>query len=194
MARALHLPRRMAKRRERGFTLIELMIVVVIVAVLATLAVVGYRKLVSSAHVSEAQGMVQAIREAQEAYHAETQQYANLSPTIATYYPAAVPGRFVTAWGAACAGQCNPGMDWNMLPLHVDAPVLFGYATTAGQANTNPNPATVTANQQTITFPAPAPTDWYVIGSAGDTDANGVFCNVYGSSFTNQVFVNQEGE
>jgi type IV pilus assembly protein PilA len=194
MARALHLPRRMAQRREQGFTLIELMIVVVIVAVLATLAVVGYRKLVTSSHVSEAQGMVQGIREAQEAYHAETQQYANLSPTIATYYPAATPGRFVTAWGGACASQCNAGMDWNMLPLHVDAPVLFGYATTAGQANTNPNPPTVTANGATITFPAPAPTDWYVIGSAGDSDGNSVFCNVYGSSFTNQVFVNQEGE
>ncbi len=76
MARALQKTGSVTSRGSRGFTLVELMIVVAIVGILATLAVVGYRKLIQSSHVSEATGMVQNIRVAQEGYHSETQQYA----------------------------------------------------------------------------------------------------------------------
>ena len=60
MARAVQKLPRVVGRRERGFTLIEMMVVVVIVGILAMLAVVGYRKLVQTAHVSEATNMVQS--------------------------------------------------------------------------------------------------------------------------------------
>src|ERR1700733_2246550 len=84
----------------RGFTLIELMIVVSIVGILSVLAVVGYRKLVMSSHTSEATHMVGAIRIAEEAYHAETQTYVATSLDAASnWYPAAAPGAFKTAWG-----------------------------------------------------------------------------------------------
>ncbi|HTB75500.1 MAG TPA: pilus assembly protein PilA, partial [Polyangiaceae bacterium] len=106
------------------------MIVVAIVGILATLAVIGYRKLVQSAHVSEATGMVENIRVAQEAYHSETQQYANVSADLASYYPAAPMYQTVTVWGGPC-GNC-PGVQWAALPVHVDGPVMFGYATKAG--------------------------------------------------------------
>src|ERR1700722_10652837 len=100
MARALQRTPDVTTRRSPGFTLIELMIVVVIVGILATLAVVGYRKLVQSSHVSEATGMVQSIRVAQESYHSETQQYANVSNDLQSYYPLAVPANGIfTAWG-----------------------------------------------------------------------------------------------
>ncbi len=193
MARALQRTPDVTPRRSRGFTLIELMIVVVIVGILATLAVVGYRKLVQSSHVSEATGMVQSIRVAQESYHSETQQYANVSNDLQSYYPQAVPtyGLF-TAWGGAC-GNCT-GVTWAALPVHVDGPVTFGYATVAGVAGAA---IPVAPNVAVNIFPANVATDWYVVSADGDLDGNATEPNnthVFGASWTNQMFVDREGQ
>lgn len=182
------------QRRTRGFTLIEMMIVVVIVGVLATLAVVGYRKIVESAHVSEATGMVHNIRVAQEAYHAETQSYANVSASITSWYPAAPVHGAQHGWGAACGSACVSGMDWSMLPVRVDGPVLFGYATVAGPPATNP-PATIKYLNANATVPQNLTTDWYVIAAAGDLDSSATTGTlVVGGSWTNQISVLNEGQ
>src|SRR5256885_1383646 len=63
------------------FTPIELMIVVAIVGILAVLAVVGYRKLILSPKLTEANGMIGAIRIAQEDFKVERGIYADIGPT-----------------------------------------------------------------------------------------------------------------
>jgi type IV pilus assembly protein PilA len=195
MAQALQSRTGMGKQ-ERGFTLVELMIVVLIVGVLASLAVVGYRKLVTSSHVSEATNMVQNIRAAQEGYHDETLQYANISSSVVSgpFYPSNAPtAAQATAWGAPCTG-CLAGMDWSVLPLHVDGPVLFGYATTAGPANTSPADASITVNGQVIQFPNPSTVDWFIVSATCDLDNSGApNTHVYTTSWTNQTFVDSEG-
>jgi type IV pilus assembly protein PilA len=181
---------------KRGFTLIEMMVVVVIVGILATLAVVGYRKLVQSSHVTEATNMVQSIRVAQEAYHSETQQYADISNTLTAWYPNATPtGRQYTAWGSACATQCS--LDWSVLPLHVDGPVAFGYATRAGAPNTNPSAIAPLPGpiQASLTLPLLSATEWYVVTAMCDIDGLGA-PNTYvaTSSWGNQVFTFFDGQ
>jgi type IV pilus assembly protein PilA len=194
VARRLQKPSPVTARRVRGFTLVELMIVVAMVGILATLAVVGYRKLVQASHVSEATGMVQNIRVAQEGYHSETQQYANVSGALNNFYPAAPQYQVVTAWGGPCTAACTGGVPWSALPVHVDGPVYFGYATVAGIAG-GPAPPAITT--ETLVLPAAPATDWYVIAAEGDLDgtpgqANDT--NVYGTSWTNQIFVDHEGD
>jgi type IV pilus assembly protein PilA len=196
VARTLQTPSAVTGRRRRGFTLIELMIVVVIVGVLATLAVVGYRKLVQASHVSEATGMVQSIRVAQEGYHSETQQYANVSGSLTNFYPAAPQYQVIMAWGGPCS-TCTGGVPWSALPVHVDGPVLFGYATIAGIAGGPSPPVSVSVNGKALVFPTAPATDWYIISAEGDLDGTPGQTNdtnVYGTSWTNQVFVDHEGQ
>jgi len=70
------------KHAERGFTLIELMIVVAIIAILAAVAIPQYRKFQLRAKTSEAKANVGAIRTAEEGWAAEHDQYL-----IAAWYP-----------------------------------------------------------------------------------------------------------
>jgi type IV pilus assembly protein PilA len=185
-----------ANRRSRGFTLIEMMIVVVIVGVVATLAVVGYRKIVQSAHVSEGTSMVQNIRVAQEAYHSETQQYANVSKDLTqSWYPATPHYQIQTAWGADCSAVCNSGMQWTALPLHIDGPLLFGYATVAYPASTNPSTIPLSYANASLTLPQSVPTDWYVVAAVADLDGDSTTATlVVGVSWSNQLQVVNEGQ
>ena len=63
--------------RSRGFTLIELMIVLVIVAILAASAVPIYRSFTSRAYGTEIRSALGALRRAQRAHKAEFGGYAS---------------------------------------------------------------------------------------------------------------------
>ena len=63
------------RKRSKGFTLIELMIVVAIIAILAAIAIPQYKKFQLKAKTSEAKTNLGAIRTAEEAYAAENDVY-----------------------------------------------------------------------------------------------------------------------
>lgn len=54
--------------KSRGFTLVELLVVVAMVGILASLAIVGYKRFIESAKSSEATAILSSIRIAEESY------------------------------------------------------------------------------------------------------------------------------
>jgi len=177
-----------ARRACRGFTLTEMMAVVVIVGILATLAMVGYRRYLNSAKSSEAVWMVNGIRAAQEAYRAETLTYLNVSESLDTYYPTATPGAQKIQWGGGTGDVANR---WRILNVTTDGAVYYGYAVIAGP------PGTIEADGLDSQFDVALPTavePWYLVQAKGDINGDGIPSLYLGSSFSNQVFWVNEGE
>ena len=77
---ALHQSRVVGKhrrplRRSKGFTLLELLIVVVIIGILAAIAIPAYNSYLDTAKITLAQGALDTIRKTLESYHIDYQEY-----------------------------------------------------------------------------------------------------------------------
>lgn len=186
MARALLDGSAMTKRRRRarGFTLVELAVVVVIVGVLAVIAVVGYRKMILSAKLTEARNVISAIKIAQEDYKAERGIYANLGAGLC---PTNGSTQSKTQWdNTSCLGGA-----WKQLPVHVDGPVQFGYATCAGTGAAVDNCGATWVTGWNNQGGKP----WFTIYAQADLDGQGgLFTQLASGSGTNQIFTQNEGE
>lgn len=186
--------RRSARYRARGFTLIEMSLVVVVVAILGVLAILGYRRHVATARSAEAKQITGGIRMAQEAYRTEKGIYASVSADDLSYYPASAPGKFATAWGAPCTNCAAGDPDgWKKLAVNPAAPVMFGYATVANLGGTGGGlsaGAAAAAPAAALTATDP----FYVTVAWGDTDGNGIPCTVTSYSTSNEIVVQSEGE
>ncbi|MDJ0789470.1 MAG: prepilin-type N-terminal cleavage/methylation domain-containing protein [Myxococcota bacterium] len=92
--------------RKRGFTLIELMIVVAIIGILAAIAIPNFLRFQLRSRVGEGKTNIAAIRTAQESYNAEYGTYVAAAAAPATgspsnakrIWPASPPGFNTVGW------------------------------------------------------------------------------------------------
>lgn len=84
-------------KTERGFTLIELMIVVAIIALLAALAFPAYQDYMARAQVSEGLTLASGARTAVTQFHAERSGYPLNNVHAGLALPGSITGRYVTA-------------------------------------------------------------------------------------------------
>lgn len=71
-------------KRDRGFTIVELLIVIVVIAILAAIVIVAYNGVQNRAKSSSALSTAQAVQSKSEAYNAETGSYPTLLANLTT--------------------------------------------------------------------------------------------------------------
>ena len=183
----------MAKRTqaERGYTLVELMVVVAIIGVLATLAVYGVRKYVLSAKTAEPIEMINSVRASQESYKDETFGYLNVS-AMTSYFPFGSKPELANAKKSWVSGASSEKALWDELGVSPSSAVQFGYACSAGKGSGVPTAAALGVERD-LGYPTSA-TDWYVVRAAGDRDGNGTLATFVGSNFTDQNYGENDTE
>src|SRR5690242_17105450 len=110
------------RSEQRAFTLLELLTVVAIVGILATLGLVAYRRFITSSKSSEAIYMVGAIRASEESYRAETLSYLDVSAGFTDYFPTGSVGNKKTGWDASTHKDYTR---WRQLGARPDGPVYY---------------------------------------------------------------------
>ncbi len=119
--------------KSKGFSLVELMIVVAIMAILAAIAIPSFMKFSMKAKTAEASQNLSGIRTAEESYRAEEDGYLACGPYPNTV--AAPPPASGTSWDATAAAASN----FSAIGFAADGRVRYCYAVAiANASNTGP--------------------------------------------------------
>ncbi len=162
------------------------MITVAILGILSAIAVVSFRRYTLRARTTEAFNMLGMIRMRQEAYRSEFSQYANVSGSLATYWPATV-GRTSQNWYAGVPDG------WTQLGVRPTGQVYYQYSTVAGLPPAVPSvPGATPADLGYSSLPSQDA--WWVAQAKGDLDGDGTTSLFETASFTNRVFSERETE
>ena len=107
------------KNNKKGFSLVELMVVVVVVGILAAVTTPAYINYIRRARIAEAKANLGSIKLAQESYRAEYDTYLTCTTAPAAYTPSSDPGTWATNAGFTAINFAPSG------------PVYFQYSVTA---------------------------------------------------------------
>ena len=173
------------RARARGFTMVELMVVVALVGILATIAQASVKKYVASSKATEANRMLKFIKTQQDAYYGEKMHYLNVSKNFdtASFFPAnSTPGQ--AKMNFAGTGAIANG--WKELGVTDYGPLYFVYATTAGAAGTAPTPTGT--DIKVGNWPTTSDKAWYAAKAIADLSGNGENTVFVTGSFTGEIF------
>lgn len=177
-------PRRRAPIHSRGFTLVEVMIVVALVGVMAALAIFGIRKYLATAKAkSDADSAMLGMSAAIRAYYDANRGYLDCSSDYDDFYPMKPDSKKHVLNNPMHADQSC----WSLYNVRM-GPTYMSFAVRAGTKNeTPPNPPGFS-----LTFPKPKE-PWFVLVGTLDLDGDGTYARYVTSSFSPSV-VNRVNE
>jgi type IV pilus assembly protein PilE len=125
------------RRRVAGFTLIELMIAVAIVAILAAVAMPSYQSYIRRGQLSEAFTTLSDMRVKMEQWYQDNKFYGAAAattacPTLSSYAAFPVAGKYFTI---TCAGGAAPSQTYTLTATGSGG-LTTGYDYTVNQAGT----------------------------------------------------------
>lgn len=165
-------------KRRTGFTLIELMIVLVIMGVLAAVALVSYQTYIRRARSAEAAGLIANVKAAQESYRSEFGMYCN----VKTYNPGWPPGPDPQDW-AIVEEWTQLGFQPNTKRLYFSLNTYAGGPDGAIPGNWNEDTAaTLPAVDATFTQ-----NHWFIATALGDQDDDGDHSIFWTTHMQNQI-------
>lgn len=148
--------------RQRGFTLVEILVAVAIIGVLVGLAIISFSKQTRKARGAEAQAMLAALRVAEEQYHLENGTYLSTGASEANTHPA-TPTKTSQSFLPLPAA-------WTQLKVRIPEENGYcGYVVIAGLAN---DATGMGAMANAFGLTAAPVTDWYYILAHCDLDGD----------------------
>lgn len=95
------------KKSEHGFTIIELLIVIVIIAILAAITIVAYNGVTTKANNSSAQGNASSVKSVAEAFNADNGNYPKTISDMTSYNGSTKLPSGVSLSSSAAAASTN---------------------------------------------------------------------------------------
>ena len=131
-----------ALRKDRGFTIVELLIVIVVIAILAAITIVAYNGIQNRAKTSSGQAAANALMKKVEAFNTINSVYpsycqlvTNSNTPTGAQPTAGTSGVGTCAAGGTSAGN-EPKLDNNTVYTPVSSNAGGGYTSTVSNGNT----------------------------------------------------------